>query len=195
MSDVSRPFSLARYVSEAAPGGLALVQGILNTRATSSGAEDLLDDTDSATAWLGAAVAEWGSRTGSAAVDIAIDSGGLGALRNLRKALRSYVAGERDLLPDAVPIAIVARADGSLRTQPSGSGISWVESAAWGAVLMAQELGTLRRLKLCRNAVCGAAFYDRSKNSSGVWHDVRMCGNAANLRASRARRRDSATGR
>jgi predicted RNA-binding Zn ribbon-like protein len=38
------------------------------------------------------------------------------------------------------------------------------------------------------------AFFDRSRNNSGVWHDVAACGNAINLRASRARRRARATG-
>jgi predicted RNA-binding Zn ribbon-like protein len=52
----------------------------------------------------------------------------------------------------------------------------------------AQE-NTEWRLKLCRNPECAVAFYDRSKNSSAVWHNVKTCGNAANLRASRARRR------
>jgi len=33
------------------------------------------------------------------------------------------------------------------------------------------------------------AFFDRSRNNSGVWHDVKFCGNAANLRAFRARQR------
>ncbi|MGV9881539.1 CGNR zinc finger domain-containing protein [Streptomyces sp. NPDC003006] len=46
-----------------------------------------------------------------------------------------------------------------------------------------------RRLKTCRNPLCRVAFYDRSRNNSGVWHDVKTCGNAANLRAYRARRR------
>jgi predicted RNA-binding Zn ribbon-like protein len=40
--------------------------------------------------------------------------------------------------------------------------------------------------------VCPCAFYDRSRNNSRVWHDVRTCGNVANLRASRARRRAAA---
>ena len=34
-----------------------------------------------------------------------------------------------------------------------------------------------------------AAFYDESRNSSRVWHDVKVCGNPVNARASRARRR------
>jgi predicted RNA-binding Zn ribbon-like protein len=40
------------------------------------------------------------------------------------------------------------------------------------------------RVKLCRSA-----FHDGSRNGSGVWHNVRTCGNTADLRASRARRR------
>ncbi|RZB19273.1 CGNR zinc finger domain-containing protein [Streptomyces sp. F001] len=48
---------------------------------------------------------------------------------------------------------------------------------------------TLRRLKICRNPRCEAAFYDRSRNNGGVRHNVRVCGNAANLRNCRARQR------
>ena len=48
-------------------------------------------------------------------------------------------------------------------------------------------------MKVCRNPECEVAFWDSSRNTSGVWHDGRTCGNVANLRESRARR--SATGR
>jgi predicted RNA-binding Zn ribbon-like protein len=34
---------------------------------------------------------------------------------------------------------------------------------------------------------CSAAFFDRSRNNSRVWHDVNVCGNLANLHAHRAR--------
>jgi predicted RNA-binding Zn ribbon-like protein len=47
-----------------------------------------------------------------------------------------------------------------------------------------------RRLKICRNERCQCAFYDRPRNNSGVWHKVRICGNAANLCAYRARKRE-----
>jgi predicted RNA-binding Zn ribbon-like protein len=55
-------------------------------------------------------------------------------------------------------------------------------------LLLAQATGTRERLKACQNPDCRAAFYDRSRNSSSVWHDTKLCGNAINLRASRARR-------
>ncbi|MFF1285457.1 CGNR zinc finger domain-containing protein [Streptomyces sp. NPDC058299] len=46
-------------------------------------------------------------------------------------------------------------------------------------------------MKTCRNPACGEAFYDRSRNGTRVWHDMKTCGNALNLRASRARRQHS----
>jgi predicted RNA-binding Zn ribbon-like protein len=181
--------TLARYVAVTAPGGLALVQGILNTRATGSGAIDLLDDLGTAQEWLAAGLVEWGERTGSTPRRFSLTGKDVAALRDLRERVRRFVAGAREGVRLDVPITIVAEPDGTLRTQPTGAGTRWIESAVWGAVLMAQTLDTLRRLKLCRNDACGSAFYDRSKPNTGVWHDVHTCGNTANLRASRARRR------
>jgi predicted RNA-binding Zn ribbon-like protein len=181
--------SLARYVSATAPGGLALVQGLLNTRSTASGFPDLLDDESTAERWLVEGLREWGELAGSDPIEQMVSADGLAELRALRDRVRSYVQGDRVGVRIDQPIAVVSNEDGTLRTQPTGTGMRWVESAIWGAVLMAQDRDTLRRLKLCRNEMCGSAFYDRSKNSSGVWHDVHVCGNAANLRASRARRK------
>jgi hypothetical protein len=81
-------------------------------------------------------------------------------------------------------------ATGEVRAHPEGDGVEWITSAVLGQLYLAQLRDTRRRLKLCRNERCGTAFYDRSRNNSGVWHDVRVCGNAANLRASRARRKN-----
>jgi hypothetical protein len=81
-------------------------------------------------------------------------------------------------------------ATGEVRAHPEGDGVEWITSAVLGQLYLAQLRDTWRRLKLCRNERCGTAFYDRSRNNSGVWHDVRVCGNAANLRASRARRKN-----
>jgi predicted RNA-binding Zn ribbon-like protein len=185
--------SLARYVSSTAPGDLALVQGLLNTRSTASRFPDLLDNESTAENWLNEGLREWGELTGSSATPQTVTARGLTELRNLRDRVRTYVQGDRAGVRIDQPIAVVSNDDGTLRTQPTGVGIRLVESAVWGAVLMAQDRDSLRRLKLCRNELCGSAFYDRSKNNSGVWHDVHVCGNAANLRASRARRRQAET--
>ena len=55
--------------------------------------------------------------------------------------------------------------------------------------LLAQQTGAWSRLKLCRESGCRSAFYDTSRNGSGVWHNVRSCGNIANLQTSRARKK------
>lgn len=70
-----------------------------------------------------------------------------------------------------------------------GRGAARLQSAVPLEVLRAQLEDSWRRLKSCRNPAGSVAFYDRTKNNNGVWHDVHACGNAANLRASRARKR------
>jgi predicted RNA-binding Zn ribbon-like protein len=92
-----------------------------------------------------------------------------------------------------VSASLVIMPGGEVRLEPAGTGPERLSSAVWGEVFLAQQNDTWRRLKLCRNAPCSSAFYDRSKNNSGVWHDVKVCGNAVNLRASRARRRAGGT--
>ncbi len=47
--------------------------------------------------------------------------------------------------------------------------------------------GTWSRLKACRQ--CEWAFYDWSKNRSGRWCAMSVCGNRTKVRAYRARRR------
>ena len=80
-------------------------------------------------------------------------------------------------------------AAGWVRVVPTGRGTRWFASALWAEALQAQQAGVWPRLKLCHNAACRAAFFDTSRNNSGVWHDVSTCGNTANLRAFRERRR------
>ncbi len=44
-----------------------------------------------------------------------------------------------------------------------------------------------RRVKACRAAGCEWAFYDRSRNRSGVWCEMAVCGNRTKVRAYRER--------
>ena len=97
----------------------------------------------------------------------------------------------------AVPGAVTHRAQVYLVTDeqdrvamvPVGACAGWLASVIWSEILLAQRTGTWSRLKLCREPGCVSAFYDASRNGSGVWHNVRSCGNVANLRASRARKK------
>jgi hypothetical protein len=79
--------------------------------------------------------------------------------------------------------------DGSVRLRPEQAGRQALVTLVLAALYEGQHTGTSHRLKTCRNPRCRVAFYDRSRNASGVWHSVRSCGNAINLRAHRERRR------
>ena len=105
--------------------------------------------------------------------------------------LRRLVSGSASAAGPVARVRLVLGSDGGLSLEPGGHGFSQFAAEICTQVFLAQQAGTWKRLKLCHNPPCASAFYDRSKNNSGVWHDVRMCGNAVNLRASRARRREA----
>jgi predicted RNA-binding Zn ribbon-like protein len=48
--------------------------------------------------------------------------------------------------------------------------------------------GTWRRLKACSAETCQWAFYDGSRNRSGVWCTMQTCGNRAKARSFRQRK-------
>jgi predicted RNA-binding Zn ribbon-like protein len=48
--------------------------------------------------------------------------------------------------------------------------------------------GSWERLKACREHSCEWAFYDHTKNRSGAWCTMDVCGNRAKARAYRERR-------
>ena len=50
-----------------------------------------------------------------------------------------------------------------------------------------------RRLKACRLHTCEWAFYDHTKNRSGAWCNMAVCGNRAKARAYRERRAEAGT--
>lgn len=180
-----------RFGLSAAPGGTALVQDFLNTRAITEH-PDLLADPTLAKTWLIGAVNAWSDTRGGEPQRLPIlTTADLGKLRSLRATLAGLVGDGVAPSPGlvSVPTAFELSESGDVRLTPAGSGWRWVASALWGEILLSQQAGTFRRLKQCHNSDCRSTFYDRSKNNSGVWHSVKVCGNAANLRASRARRR------
>ena len=186
----------ARLLLHPAPGGLAVVQDLLNTRAIGHHRGDLLASAGEAREWLlDLAVVDPGGTSWLGELgDRDLDDLELNGLRTLRGEVEQLVAGT--VAVSATPLtrtALVVGEAGELTLRTAGSGWREFASRIWIEVFLAQRAGTWDRLKLCRNPVCGSAFYDRSKNNSGVWHDAKVCGNAANLRASRARRRATQT--
>ncbi|MCA1222488.1 CGNR zinc finger domain-containing protein [Streptomyces sp. 8L] len=186
-----------RYGLRRAPAGLALVQDLVNTKGIATyAAPDLLATVDTASAWATAAVDAWAETHDT---EVPEDTARLTEddprrLRELRAVVGGLLApgtGARPVATDIpeTSVRLAPRADGQVEIVPVGTGSAWIASAVWSEVLLAQLSGRWPRLKTCRNEACASAFYDTSRNNSGVWHSVRTCGNAANLRASRARKR------
>ncbi len=187
----------SRYGLDPAPGALGLAQDLLNT-APAAHEPDLLADLASARTWVSEATAQWSAATGLPVPEVVLDAGDLQLLQAFRDDLREVTTGAHDGAPArglAVPVlhtgaaALQLGADGCVRLQPREIGPQALVMLVLAALFEGQQVGTGRRLKTCRNPRCRLAFYDRSRNASGVWHSVRICGNAINLRAHRERRR------
>jgi predicted RNA-binding Zn ribbon-like protein len=196
----------SRYGLDLAPDGLALVHDFLNTASADRPRKpDLLADPALANEWMAAALAMW-ARQWSAPVLDALDIGTLTErdLAVLRRARAGLLASlrSRDFEDDSdavtalgdLDVAVEAGfgPDGTVHFKPKGRGWKLVMGPVALEMRRAQDVGRWARLKTCKNDLCRGAFYDRSRNNSGVWHDVHKCGNAANLRASRERRRRAA---
>ncbi len=113
----------------------------------------------------------------------------------LREAFRSLlrVNNVGGTAPDAVRlIGEVARA--SVVVELGENGVSLTGTDPLGEVtavaLTAMLDGTWPRLKVCRK--CEWAFYDYSKNRSGSWCSMQLCGNRLKTRAYRKRRSQKA---
>ena len=169
-----------------------MVQDFLNTAGIDGYGPDLLGDAALARDWVAGAVQAWSALRGLDVPAPDLSDADVSKLRALRDTIAKLVAGEPSTgrRTGAVPATFALSETGEVRLEPAGRGWRWLASALWGEILLSQQHGTWRRIKRCHNHHCASTFYDRSKNNSGVWHDVKTCGNAANLRASRARRRE-----
>lgn len=179
-----------RYdLPKAAPGGLRLVQELVNTSDLEHGRE-WLPTVEALRGWLGERELPGATDAGEADLE---------RTRLLRTSLRALLvanAGE-GLDDEAVPslnrlaerAAVVLRfsADGSARFEALGSGVSATHARIVLAVQEAMAAGTWSRLKACRQ--CSWAYYDYSKNRSATWCSMQICGNRRKTRAYRARRR------
>lgn len=161
----------------AAPGGLALVQSLVNTLDVETGA-DALDTADGLAAH------------GLTAADAP-------AARELRESLRAALLAHAghpphasvtplDTLLAGAPLRItVDPADGAAGLAPA-SGATLLSRVAL-AVAEALVAGTWQRLKACEADDCLFAYYDRSPAGRGRWCSMQVCGARAKMRRYRAK--------
>lgn len=90
-------------------------------------------------------------------------------------------------LASNAPLTVHFEQDGSLSLQPDVDGVDGVIARLVGIVFTNVQDGTWIRLKACRNERCQKAFYDSSKNRSGVWCSMASCGNRLKANAYRHR--------
>jgi hypothetical protein len=189
-ADFGYPAS-SRFGTALAPAPLVLSQELANTIGISHLPDlvDVLGDVDTAQHWIDAVVPYWCASFGAHDPHLLITTADLPRLHAVRDTLRSMVGDHADPRSDAViagTAAVTVTSTGA-HLEPLGSGASWLAAAV--AIEAATAQDSFRRLKLCHEPKCRVAFHDRSKNNSRVWHDTATCGNQANARAHRARRR------
>jgi predicted RNA-binding Zn ribbon-like protein len=174
-----------------APGRLGFVQAFLNTF------WDL--DGDGAEVW--STPAAYGAWLEDRGFDGAATEADLERALDLRKALRALCLANHDAadVPEVLAVLDVIAADvapkaalaPSLSTgalDPSGDAPDAACALALGIVFAARVDGSFARLKACPHAHCGWAFYDSSRNRSGQWCSMRICGNRTKGETFRRRR-------
>ena len=88
-----------------------------------------------------------------------------------------------------MPLVVRFTQDGVPRLEPALGGVDEALGRLLSYVCVAMIDGTWSRLKICRNDECQWAFYDLSKNRSGTWCTMAVCGSRMKTRAYRERQR------
>lgn len=175
-----------------APGPLALVQAFLNSHydlGAEHGAE-VWRSPDAYARWL----RDQGLLGGAAPVGV----GELERALEVRALLRALLAGD-----DTALGALDVAAEGArVEVRLGSGGPRWVSdgsaASALGVVLAsaaeAMRDGTWARLKICPGRACGWAFFDHSRNGSGRWCSMSICGGREKARSHYHRTREAIAG-
>ncbi|MEV6163017.1 CGNR zinc finger domain-containing protein [Streptomyces sp. NPDC052052] len=164
---------------ESAPGGLALIEALVNTLDIETGA-DALDTADGRTAFR-------------------LTESEVPGARVLREALRTAClahAGHRPPAGAAAPPLDRLLAAAPLRVSVDGAGAASLSPVVEPADLTARVAaaiaasaadGTWARLKACEAEDCQWAYYDRSPAGRRRWCSMSVCGARAKMRTYRAK--------
>ncbi|HEY7293812.1 MAG TPA: CGNR zinc finger domain-containing protein [Dehalococcoidia bacterium] len=180
-----------------APGALALVQAFVNTLDVETGSDELRDP---------AALRSWLTDRDLLEPNVALGPAQLRRALELREALRELLSANHpghgqpqaeavdavNALAGGAPLRLHFEAAGGATLQPGSTGMEGAVARLLGIVYTAMVEGTWRRLKVCRADRCRWAFYDASKNRSGAWCAMQVCGNRTKVRAYQRRRRSGA---
>jgi predicted RNA-binding Zn ribbon-like protein len=170
------------------PGAVGLMQDFLNTTDIES-ETDLVDTPRALAEWL----ASVGLADRAAKVSGAEHARVIELRERLRDALEAMTHGadpraahaQLDKIAAEVPLRVAFGEAAHLA--PARPGSAPALSPILARIYDALSSDALDRLKVCRNDGCRWAFYDTSRNRSGVWCSMAICGNRQKGRVYRRR--------
>lgn len=174
----------------AAPGALEVVRKFINSHDIEAGRDELAE-ADSARRWF--------SEHGLLLTAHEPSSDELQRLRRVREALRQLIIDDPEPgeVRRAVEVLNEAAARAALVVHFSATDVELIARGEGTEQFLAKCFAVVRdavieghwsRLKACRSDACRWAFYDRSRNRSGVWCHMELCGSRAKMKAYRRRR-------
>ena len=193
-SSKSRPVGRQPGDRAPAPGELRLIQAFVNSRwDLDQQLEEQLRTPSELVAWL--------ARHGLLESDTKLTKAELKRALDVREGLRAMLFVNNGAAQDEEAIERLNRALGrtalAVRFGPDavpeltsrGRDLDAALGSLASIVAVAQIDGTWPRLKACRGVHCGWAFYDHSRNQSGSWCSMAVCGSRSKAREYRRRQR------
>ena len=180
----------AKPPTKPAPGELEVLRRFVNTY-------DVGDRTDQVA--TPDALRDWLADRGLLARTEQLDEDDVRQARSVREAIRSLLATNNgtELDPRALETLnnaarsaelVVSFGDaGTPQLSPIRPGFRGALGRLLAVAFRAMADETWSRLKTCSAHDCNWAFYDASKNRSGTWCDMQVCGNRAKARSYRQR--------
>ena len=176
------------------PHNLQLVIDFVNTLDVEAG-EDRTDTPAHLTDWMD----EQGLRAPDGPP---LGAGELEQAIELRESLRGVLvghsrheetvgaAGHLEDVAERGRLSVCFGPDGAIEIAPRAGGYPGLLAQLLVPVARASMDGTWARVKACVADDCQWAFYDQSRNRSGRWCDMAVCGNRTKVRTYRAKREE-----
>ncbi|MEV7419353.1 CGNR zinc finger domain-containing protein [Streptomyces sp. NPDC089919] len=156
-----------------APGGLALIEALINSLSLETGEDRLAGELGLS----GAALAEAAALREPLRAALHLHAGHPASAERL---------AELNRLLAAAPLAVAVGDAGTAELRPDPA--AGITGRVAGAIAEAVAAGTWHRLKACAAEDCQWAYYDRSPAGRGRWCTMSVCGARAKMRTYRSRR-------
>ncbi|HKF80341.1 MAG TPA: CGNR zinc finger domain-containing protein [Thermoleophilaceae bacterium] len=178
-----------------APEPLALVQRFVNSLDYDDRDEELGTPDD---------LRDWLAERGLMGSDEQVSEGDLRRAIDVREGLRALLLTNNGEALDGHAVERLQRAasragvkvsfteEGQPELVPDAVGVDGAIGRLMAIVAAAARDGSWQRLKACPRDNCMWAFYDRSKNRSGRWCKMEVCGNVEKARSYRERHKPAA---